>query len=299
MENTFYKEVLLSLADGVYVVDLNRKILFWNKAAEKLTGYGAAEVLGRRCEENVLCHISAEGKELCANGCPLKSTIQDGTLAEATVFLHNKKGHRLPVTIKTSPLKDETGHIIGAVEFFSLVTSRERVLKEFEKLHNEAFQDRLTGIGNRRFGENTLENIFHRSIDEDSSYGVLFVDIDHFKHVNDTWGHSTGDDVLRMVANSLNSGLRAFDSVSRWGGEEFLLILPNCNINDLSTVGERLRMLVEKSWLDYEGTIIKVTASFGGVIANNDEDVHSLLQRADKQMYLSKKNGRNMVSIDR
>ncbi|SIO25332.1 sensor domain-containing diguanylate cyclase [Halodesulfovibrio marinisediminis] len=295
MEPPYVKDILFSLVDGIYAVDTTRRILFWNDGAEKLTGYSSAEVLGRRCAENVLCHISSEGQVLCNNGCPLKAAIHDGSVGEAVVFLHHKQGHRLPVSLKASPLRDENGNIIGAVETFSLASSRENVLKRFEKMHKAAFLDKLTGIGNRRFGEATLENLSLQL--PSTSYAVLFVDIDHFKDVNDTWGHAAGDDVLRMVANSLTSGIRKDDSAFRWGGEEFLIVLPNCAPKELANVGERLRMLVENSWLEHDGTILKVTASFGGTIANKDEDTNSVLQRADEQLYLSKGNGRNRVSI--
>lgn len=299
MEDTFYKDVLLALTDGVYAVDTKQKILFWNKAAEKFTGYKAAEVIGRSCAENLLCHVSPEGKELCAKGCPLKSTLEKGTFEETAVFLHHKNGHCVPITLKTSPLINKTGNLIGAVEVFSLASSQESVLEKFEKLREDAFQDRLTGIGNRRFGEATLENMFFLSAKNNSTYGLLFVDVDHFKDINDTWGHPVGDKVLRMIAQSLTSELREFDAVCRWGGEEFLLIFSNSNIQELSSIGERLRKLIEEIQLDLDGLSIKVTASFGGVIARKNEDIPSILLRADKQVYLSKRNGRNMVSIDR
>lgn len=298
MENVLYKNVLLALTDGVYVVDLERKILFWNTAAERLTGYNAADVLGKRCADNVLCHVNSEGGELCLKGCPLTSTMQDGKLAEAAVFLHHKNGHRVPVTVKASPITDHNGNIIGAVEFFSLTVSCDSFSLELEELRQKAIRDRLTGINNRRFGEIALEKESYRSKKNNTSYGILFADIDHFKNVNDTWGHSVGDDVLRMVAKSLSSGLRSADTISRWGGEEFLVILPTINRQELAAVGERLRMLVEKSWLEYEGTTIKVTASFGGAITYKGEESKSVLQRADSQLYYSKNNGRNLVSID-
>ncbi|SHI99990.1 sensor domain-containing diguanylate cyclase [Halodesulfovibrio aestuarii] len=298
MDHAFYVDVLHALADGVYVVDKEQKIIFWNKAAERLTGYGSAEVLGKKCADNMLCHVNAEGQELCMRGCPLELTIQEGKLAEAAVFMRHKNGHRVPVTVKTSPLRDDIGNVIGAVEFFSLSLSRENFFSEFEKLRKEALLDRLTGVGNRRFAEITLENVCSQSKNMNASYGVLFVDIDYFKHINDTWGHFVGDEVLRMVSKSLDSGLRIFDIISRWGGEEFLLILPNITAQDLLIVGERLRMLVETSWYEYEDTIIKVTASFGGVIAKNGEELQSVLQRADNQLYISKDNGRNLVSIE-
>ncbi len=289
------KEILLAIDEGIYVVDQTRTIIFWNKGAEKLTGYSAEDVIGHKCADNILCHITPQGTNLCTGNCPLLSTLKDDIVTESAVFLHHKKGHRLPVTVKTYPLKNGNGKTTGAVELFSLASSHKETLKNFEAMHEAALYDPMTDIGNRRFGEATLSNLHQ---DKQASYGVLFVDIDHFKRVNDTWGHSTGDDVLRMVAQSLNSGLRKDDMVFRWGGEEFLVVLPNGSLKQLKLVGERLRILIENSWLEQSNTLIKVTASFGGAIAHHDEEIESVLKRADEQMYLSKRNGRNMVSID-
>ncbi|SIN91574.1 sensor domain-containing diguanylate cyclase [Halodesulfovibrio marinisediminis] len=297
MEKNFYREVLTVLPDGVSVVDTNNEILFWNKAMEKITGYSSVEVLGNPCANNKLCSINSEGKELCDTDCPLKEAVQKKTHSEHSVFLRHKNGHRIALRVKTYPLQNQLGTIIGGTQFYSLLSAQEQLVAEVEKLREEALQDWLTGIGNRRFGEMTLKKVSRPPTD--TSYGVLFVDIDHFKTINDTWGHAIGDEILRMVASSLNSGLRNTDTASRWGGEEFLLILPTSTIQDLLTVGERVRMLVEKSWLEHDNTIIKVTASVGGTIAKKNEDIHSVLQRADQQLYLSKTNGRNRVSIDK
>ncbi|SIN96737.1 sensor domain-containing diguanylate cyclase [Halodesulfovibrio marinisediminis] len=296
MECEFYENVLTALSDGLYVVDKKRKILFWSGAAEEITGYSFSEVLGKRCADNLLCHVDAEGRELCTKGCPLRATIRDGSVATTDVFLHHKQGHRVPVTVTASPLKDKKGDIVGAVETFSLVNTKNIFYSEFEKLRNNALIDKLTKVGNRRFGEITLENISNKS--KKTSYGILFVDIDRFKYVNDVWGHSVGDSVLQMVANSITSGLRDVDTVCRWGGEEFLVIVPSTTVQELTTIAERLRMLVEKSWLDHEGHLIEVTTSIGGGVVREGEQVDSVVHRADTQMYFCKNNGRNMVSIE-
>lgn len=297
MDKFCYKDILLTLPDALYAVSKKREILFWNEEAEKITGYKATEVIGKSCSTNMLCHVDSDGRELCAKGCPLESTIKTGEIAGATVFLHHKSGHRVPVSLKTFPLRDFEKNIMGAVEVFSLFTAQDGCSIELEKMRQKASIDRLTGVYNRSYGEATLDNVAFQSKNSDSSYGVLFIDIDHFKYVNDTWGHSAGDQVLKMVANSISSGLRSVDTISRWGGEEFIVVLPNVSKQKLFSIGERLRMLVEKSWLEYDGTTIKVTASLGGTIASGMEVVESVLKRADHQLYFSKDNGRNVVNI--
>ncbi|MDD2542618.1 MAG: PAS domain-containing protein, partial [Desulfuromonadaceae bacterium] len=99
MQQEFYKELLDSLADGVYFVDRDRRITYWNKTAERLSGFSAQEVIGTDCAENILRHIDELGNELCLKGCPLTATLEDGKMRDADMFMHHKYGHRVPVAI--------------------------------------------------------------------------------------------------------------------------------------------------------------------------------------------------------
>jgi len=120
MENNIlaYLEILNNLYEGVYIVDKDRRITFWNKSAEDITGFSADEMQGRSCFNNLLNHVDAEGNSLCLGGCPLHKTILDGMDREAVVYLHHKNGHRVPVVVRTVPLVIE-GEIAGAIEIFS------------------------------------------------------------------------------------------------------------------------------------------------------------------------------------
>ncbi|MFN3535085.1 MAG: PAS domain-containing protein, partial [Desulfatiglandales bacterium] len=102
MEPPFYKQILDALSDGVYFVDKERRITFWNNGAERLTGYSADEVLGKSCADNLLMDVDDNGKELCTSGCPLEAVIRDGHMREADVYLHHKFGYRIPIHIKAT-----------------------------------------------------------------------------------------------------------------------------------------------------------------------------------------------------
>ena len=274
------------------------RVTYWNKAAERISGYASQEVMGKSCADNILRHVDEKGTELCIHGCPLAATINDGQVREVEVYMHHKFGHRVPVAVRASPMRDADGKIIGAVEVFSNNSKNIDVLKEMEELRREVFRDKLTDIGNRRFADITLENYENTLRENGVPFGVVFVDIDFFKKVNDTWGHAVGDKVLQMVAQTLANGLRALDVACRWGGEEFVLITPNITVESLGIMADRLRILVENSWLDYEGERLAVTASFGGAVSQVGETAESVVARADKQVYTSKENGRNRVTID-
>lgn len=293
-----YEEILDAISDGVYFVDLDRVITRWNKAAERISGYSAQEVIGKRCADGLLRHVDGDGNELCFNGCPLAATIEDNLPREAQLFMHHKLGYRLPVFVRSCPIHDENGGLTGVAEVFFERKNKKDILNELEILRKEVFHDALTGVGNRRFADLALEQMQSRLIDSGVPYGVIFVDIDFFKDVNDRWGHLMGDLLLQMVAKTLEGGLRPMDILCRWGGEEFLVLVPNTNPEGLRIIAERLRVLVEKSWITHEGEKIRLTVSFGGAVSKSGEQPESVIDRADKQLYISKNSGRNCVHID-
>lgn len=298
MNQEFYKEVLESLTDGVYFMSLDRKVTYWNKAAERISGYAASEVVGKSCAENILMHVDADGNQLCIKGCPLVATMKDGEVRETNVYMHHKFGHRIPVFIRASPMRDEKGEIIGAVEVFTDDSKNLDLIREMEELKKEVLTDQLTQAGNRRYASIIMERLEESLRREDVSFGVLFVDLDHFKNVNDIWGHHVGDLVLQMTAKTLRASLRPLDVVCRWGGEEFVLFIPNIEVEGLAVLAERVRMLVEQAWIDHDNDRISVTASFGGAISKKGESAESVVGRADKQVYLSKETGRNCIHIN-
>ncbi|MCB1189774.1 MAG: sensor domain-containing diguanylate cyclase [Leptospiraceae bacterium] len=297
MNEEFYQKLIEHISDGIYYVDLSKKITFWNKAAERITGYTKQEVMDARCSDNMLRHIDEMGRELCISGCPLSKTIKDGQIRTMDVYLHHKDGHRVPVTVRAAPIPDKDGKTVGVVETFSDNSRRIDIIQELSKLRKEAFADPLTGIGNRRFAEITIKNKIQELQSFYLPFGILFVDIDHFKQCNDTYGHNTGDRVLIMVAKTMSNVLRHLDFVARWGGEEFVVILTNINKDVLGRVAERIRVFIERSWLMVENQKLTVTVSIGGTMAIEKDSIDSLIERADSQMYSSKNSGRNRVSL--
>ena len=297
MGNDLYKRVLDSLYDGVYLVDPNRRITYWNSGAERITGYRADEAVGQRCQDNFLVHLDDKGNSLCLNGCQLSWTMANGQPLEAEVYLQHRDGYRVPISVRTAPILDGTGRVVGAVEIFS-DNSRVAALTELNKeLRQLSLLDPLTEIGNRRF----LEQQLMARLNEQDRYGwrvgVLFVDIDHFKEINDRNDHIVGDRVIRMVARTLVNGIRSFDVVGRWGGDEFVVLIVNVDEEQLHAVGEKLRRLIESSGFTEGGETIRVTVSVGGVLAAVDESAEAVIRRADRFMLASKTAGRNRVTI--
>lgn len=296
MDKKFYRDLLDQMSDGVYFVTPDRRITYWNQGAERITGYGADEVLGHSCAEGLLRHVSDRGKQLCLNGCPLAAVMRDGKPREAAVYLHHKDGHRVAVTVRGQALRDRAGKIEGSVEVFS-VRGTNPFATELRTLPDSSV-DLVTGLATRRSGELHLNSLMGAVAERDTTLGVLFIDADHFKDVNDTFGHKTGDKVLRMIGQSLANGLRRGDVPVRWGGEEFLALLPGTDQSGLCTAAERIRMLTENSWIQKGEAQARVTVSVGATMAVPGEAVDDLIDRADRLMYASKQGGRNRVTTD-
>jgi len=294
---SFHARLLDSLFDGVYFVDLGRRITHWNLGSENLTGYSAIEAVGHHCYDNFLSHVDAAGCALCLNECPLYKTIQDGQLRQADLFLRHKAGYRIPVCVRTAPITDERGRIIGAVEVFSDISIRKQVERRIVELEGIAFRDSLTCLPNRRYTELKIKQALEELQQFTRSFGLLMLDVDHFKQINDSYGHDTGDAILRMLAETLAKSVRDNDLVGCWGGEEFLLLLPDLNLTELQEVSERCRALVEKSEVTLAQCRVSVTISLGATLLTQGDSSDSAIRRADQLMYRSKSSGRNWVTI--
>lgn len=297
MYNYDTNEFMSNLYEGVYIVDKNRKIVFWNSGSEHITGYKAKEVVNKHCFQNILKHVDKSGKRLCFDGCPLHDTLATGKINENEVFLEHKYGYRVPVSVKTFPLYDDDQKIIAAVEVFTDMKYKENQYNENQKLRKLIQRDDLTQIYNRRFLEFHLKQALEEANEFKQAFGLLFIDIDHFKHVNDTYGHNIGDCVLKVLANTLRSNLRPNDLVGRWGGEEFIAIIKSDDEKMLQVIAERLRQLSEHSIYKHGDIDIQVTVSIGGALLKKDESIEDLIHRADKHMYQAKSTGRNKVVI--
>ena len=298
-EKDFYKDLIDNLYDGVYFVDRDRVINYWNKGAERITGYSAEKVIGRSCRDNLLNHVTSNGFQLCQSHCPLAATMEDGKVREADVFLHHADGHRVPVLIRASPLRDEEGNIVGAVETFSSELASSAVRQQLRELRHTVRTDPLTGLGNRPYLEGRLRALVAEFEKQTGSAAVVFMDIDRFKQVNDTYGHPVGDKVLQIVASTLKYALRETDVLGRWGGEEFLAILYDVTSETaLEAICEKLRSLVECSQLFHQDQVLTATISIGATLLKPSDTADTIFERADRMLYRSKQAGRNRVTVE-
>jgi diguanylate cyclase (GGDEF)-like protein/PAS domain S-box-containing protein len=296
----FYKELLDYMSDGVYFVDRERRIQYWNEGACRLTGYQAKDLIGKRCRDNILCHVDYAGKRLCLEDCPLTACIADGCQHEANVFLRNKQGRRVPVHVRVQPIRRADGTIAGAVEIFSDDTAHTEALRRAEALKRLAFLDHLTQLPNRRFLEMSINTALSEYQVHHDQFGVLLIDLDRLKDINDTFGHRCGDRALQEVAKALAGSLRPTDIVGRWGGDEFLAVTDHVNHELLRGLAERCVAMVNQSSISGNNEeLISLSISVGATLAGGGMTAEELIQRADKLLYESKTAGRNRATTDK
>ena len=295
--SSFHERLLDTLHEGVYFVDTQRRITYWNRGAESVSGYSASEAVGKQCFDDLLGHVDCSGKSLCLGSCSLSETIADGQPRESLMYVRHKLGHRVPVSAKAIAMRDAAGRIIGAIEVFRHVAANRKIERGGSELDHLAFRDSLTGLANRRYMEFKLAQAFQEQSEFKRQYGLLMIDVDHFKSVNDTYGHEMGDTALKTVAETLVQSLRSEDIVSRWGGEEFVVLLTDVDAIELGDLAERCRSLAAQTEIPVGDGRIKVTVSIGGTLLHNHPSVKVAISGADELMYQSKKTGRNCTTL--
>ncbi len=286
------KQMLDNLYDGAYLVDDNDVIVYWNPAAEQITGFSADETVGRSCSDGILAHVDGQGACLCGTHCPRRSALHTGLCTETATFLRHKDGQRVPVSMRAVPLNADKPRGGGTLAIFRTDPTR-GMAAELDELRSLALLDPLTKLPNRRFCEMVMAARLEEMRRYYSPFGVLFLDVDDFKRINDTHGHEVGDRALHMVAQTLSNNCRLFDIVGRWGGEEFIAIIVNVGEKQLAVAAEKFRALIESASLPIASGRVGVTVSIGGTVSGMDDTSEMLLKRADDLMYRSKAAGKN------
>jgi diguanylate cyclase (GGDEF)-like protein/PAS domain S-box-containing protein len=282
-----YREILEKISSGVYFVDRERVITYWNKGAERLSGFSASEVVGRRCAE-LLNHVDEKGEVLCGARCPLLKVIKDGQPRQAEVYMHHKMGQLVPVLIQGMPMESPDGRITGAVEVFNDISPLRMAQTRIRELSDAASRDELTGTYNRR----GLEIIFTARLNEfkalASPFGLIFIDLDKFKDINDRYGHIVGDQVLAGVSALLKQSLRETDAIGRWGGDEFVVLLQGVSESSLRRVSRKIEKMVTSQAYQTDAGLIRLGCSAGGAVPQADDSLEKMVARADRKMYSSK-----------
>jgi diguanylate cyclase (GGDEF)-like protein/PAS domain S-box-containing protein len=285
------RSILANLQEGVIVVDTGARIVTANAAAAELLGVDQEMLAGRTLSGVPVDLLDERGRLLEADRLPLARALQGEEVRECVVRFVRRDGSLLWVEVNANPLDDEDGRVYGAVASYDDVTVR---VERDRRTRHEADHDPLTGLANRRALERVLETALPRAGALSRSVGVLMLDLDGFKAVNDRHGHAAGDQALREVARRLRRCVRERDLVARLGGDEFVVVLTD--LGDDSGAAhdtvERVRSALE-SPIAVDGAVtVELRAAIGvAVFPGDGESVADLLAVADRGMYAAKASG--------
>ena len=238
-----------------------------------------------------------DGFELCRK---IRRDIQEKKLKNTFIILLIEKGRKDDIAKGLSMGADD--YVIKPFGFLELkvrIQNGERIIRLEDSCKKLATFDPLTKMLNRNKILEFLSDELNRGWREDHPTGVIMADIDRFKKVNDTFGHSAGDTVLVQVAARLKKAIRPYDKAGRYGGDEILIILPNCDMKNLKLVAERLRRCISEKKIKTKAAVLDITLSIGGTSSeiSSDASVNDLMQTSDNALLLAKRKGRNWVIL--
>ncbi|ODU51896.1 MAG: diguanylate cyclase [Lysobacteraceae bacterium SCN 69-48] len=280
-ERRLLLQALNASQDPILITDRKTRVVFANEAFRRLTGYAADEILG---ESARMLYPSPRERTSYRT---LRTSLRDGKAFRATFTYRRKNGSPFYVEQSIAPVLDAAGRVTHYISTGKDVS--ERVEREHHLLEI-ASRDSLTGLYNRLAGSRMLDALIGEAQASGRPFSLILADLDHFKAINDSRGHQAGDDALVAVGGILQAGIRGGDLAIRWGGEEFLILVPGCGIAQAMELAERLRTGVAGAQIADAGPI---TVSLGVAQLAAGESAAALLQRADDALYRAKSSGRN------
>ncbi|MGD2137924.1 MAG: EAL domain-containing protein [Gammaproteobacteria bacterium] len=284
-----------SIGDGVITSDMNGNIEYMNKVAEQATGWKLKDARGRPMMD--VFRIVDE-KTLEAPPNPVDTCLSQGKssmLAGYLLLIHRHRNQRLSIELNASPIRDSNADITGVVLVFHDVTELRGLAK---KMSYQATHDSLTGLINRREFENRLNHAIESTRNSGTRHALCYMDLDNFKIVNDTCGHTAGDELLKQLTIKLRMELREADTLARLGGDEFGILLEGCSIENAWEPAETIRQVVEDFRFVWDNRSFRIGASIGLVPITSDSGTLSdILSAADSACYVAKDRGRNCIHV--
>lgn len=300
-----YKSIFDASPDAIVMFDINYRILIASKSANEVLGFEGDCLVG----ENILqFFVDKESKRIEKN---IRRVFNENNIG-TTNYRGKKNNNSTIYEVNSRAIKDDNGNSINLVSIIRDVTQKvilEEVLEAREKQYKELAKelerknislservsiDNLTGIKNRYYFDERIKEEVDLAKRQKVSFSLLLFDLDHFKLVNDNFGHDVGDKVLKRVTDAVSKILRSYDIFARWGGEEFVVLMPNTTEAEAVPAAEKIRKTVEDI---IHTDIEKITISIGIAIWEPDDDVDRIFVKADKALYTAKNQGRNRVIV--
>lgn len=293
-ERAFQKTLLSSITTGAIYLDLKQKVILWNRAAEEITGIAALDAFDRLWPATALNLRDEHDCKLLDDECPIQRCL---TLQQPITFIGSiqaREDHRRPVEMRLTPVLSPRGVMLGLTMVLQDLSSEKNLKQHLKTLTIAATTDPLTQVANR----SEFDRVYDRFLEEHKRHGsplsVIFTDIDFFKRVNDDYSHEAGDKALASFAAHLSRNCGSDDLVARFGGEEFVILCAETDIQAATERAEQMRSTLQA----LPQRMLKnrcITASFGVAQSQEGDTASSLLRRADRALMRAKKEGRNRV----
>lgn len=285
-----------NLHDAVVYVDAQNVVTHWNTGAERMTGVGATAALGKKLTPALLDMARPEGDLLEESDCLITQAIAEGQQTLEKLSILGRNGHRVSVETHIIPVSapERPSQVIGASIVMRDVSDQTTLEERCQALRAEMTKDPMTQVANRREFDRMLAAFVDAHLDTELRCSLIMADIDHFKNINDNYGHQAGDEAIMTFANLMKSLCRSGDLVARYGGEEFAILCADCNNATAAQRAEVIRKKLSETPHSYLGGK-HITASFGVTELQPGDTPETLLRRSDRALLQAKDQGRNQV----
>ncbi len=290
----FEKKLLENMHDAVVFMDAGMRVIEWNRGAERLTGIAAASVFQNLWTPSLLNMQNEKGEWLAEQDCPVRCSIQSHVQSLRRLTIAGRGGRPVSVDSHAIPVMAADGTVLGAVLLLHDASSETSLEERCQTLYDKATKDPLTQVANRAEFDRVHEMFIRAHRDHHVTCSLMICDLDHFKRVNDTYGHQAGDEVIQSLASVLKSACGPGDLVARYGGEEFVMLCADCDNATASRRAEQARKALSQITNPKLGGRA-VTASFGVTEIQPGDTAETMLRRADRALLTAKEKGRNMV----
>jgi len=276
-------------ASVVLIVDARSRIKYVNPKFTEVTGYEPKDIMGKHMQ-----YLQSR-ETLKEHGKEMQNALENGREWRGEVCNQKKNGEHYWACVIISPIRDDKGEITYYLCTVEDITEARQLN---EQLSYEATHDSLTGLANRREFEARVQKLLDENSSHSQEHAICFLDLDQFKVVNDTCGHSAGDELLRQMSRHLIKQVRSNDTLARLGGDEFGVLIESCTLENARKVAENIQQVVQQFQFQWEGHLFKIGVSIGLVaITNEDNNLTSLFKNADAACYMAKDLGRNRIHI--
>ncbi|MDP8267710.1 MAG: diguanylate cyclase [Candidatus Tenebribacter davisii] len=268
MANSNYRNLIENLYEGLLYIDMDRRIKYWSKGAEKITGYTSDEALDRSFSEDFICPTYTDGTECFGKNSFFSNTLENGSIKQFEIIIIHKDGQKIAISLRVAPMYDTNEKIVGATQLF---TDNEEYLENLVNESNEyknSFLDPLTKLPNKENIKMSIDYKLSEFRRYNRPFGVLLFEIDNFDKLSNIYGKEFDVQILIKISKILSKDLRPFDIAGRLSEKEFLIILVNVKEETVVTIGNRIKEIIENTEFQIGKGKVDISLSVGGIIAS-------------------------------